>query len=475
MSKARSRASSRLKPRTRVESDTLGPVRVPAVRYWGAQTQRSLENFAIGEERMPRVLIRAFALQKAAAARANMALGVLDRRRGNAIVRAALEVADGKFPEEFPLKVWQTGSGTQTNMNLNEVIANRANELLGAPRGSKAPVHPNDHVNLSQSTNDSFPTAIHIAAALELRDRLLPALKTLHRALARKARKFARIVKTGRTHMQDAVPLTLGDEFGAYAFQIAEAIARIRRAEPQLYELAQGGTAVGTGLNAPRGFDRAFAREIARLTGIPFRPARNKFAALAAHDALVELSGALNALAAATMKIANDITLLASGPRAGLAEIELPANEPGSSIMPGKVNPTQAEALSMVAAQAMGNNVAVTVAASHGQLDLNAMKPVIAYALLQSIRLLADACASFAEHCIEGIKPDRAALERQMNASLMLVTALSPEIGYDKAAAIAKKAHADGTTLKDAALKLGYVSAAVFDRLVKPEAMLGKR
>ena len=475
MSRARSRASSKLKPRTRVESDTLGPVRVPAVRYWGAQTQRSLENFAIGEERMPRVLIHAFALQKAAAARANMALRVLDKRRGTAIVRAALEVADGKFPEEFPLKVWQTGSGTQTNMNLNEVIGNRANELLGASRGSKTPIHPNDHVNLSQSTNDSFPTAIHIAAALELRDRLLPALKALQRALKRKAREFARIVKTGRTHMQDAVPLTLGDEFGAYAFQIAEAIERIRRAEPQLYELAQGGTAVGTGLNAPRGFDRAFAREIARLTAIPFRAARNKFAALAAHDALVELSGALNALAAAVMKIANDIKLLASGPRAGLAEIELPANEPGSSIMPGKVNPTQAEALSMAAAQVMGNNIAVTVAASHGQLDLNAMKPVIAYALLQSIRLLADACASFAAHCVDGIKPDRAALKRQMSASLMLVTALSPAIGYDKAAAIAKKAHADGTTLKDAALKLGHVSAAEFDRLVRPEAMLGKR
>jgi fumarate hydratase class II len=458
-----------------VESDTLGPVRVPAVRYWGAQTQRSLQNFAIGEERMPRELIGAFALQKAAAARANMALGALDKRRGNAIVRAALEIADGKFPEEFPLKVWQTGSGTQTNMNLNEVIANRANELLGAPRGSKRPVHPNDHVNLSQSTNDSFPTAIHIAAALELRDRLLPALRALHRALQRKARAFARIVKTGRTHMQDAVPLTLGDEFGAYTFQIEEAIARVRRAEPQLYELAQGGTAVGTGLNAPRGFDRRFAREIARHTGIPFRPARNKFAALAAHDALVELSGALDTLAAAAMKIANDIKLLASGPRAGLAEIELPANEPGSSIMPGKVNPTQAEALSMVAAQVMGNHVAVTVAASHGQLDLNAMKPVIGYALLQSIRLLADACASFAEHCVEGIKPDRAALKRQMNASLMLVTALSPSIGYEKAAAIAKKAHAEGTTLRDAALKLGHVSAAEFDRLVKPEAMLGRR
>jgi len=475
MSRARSRASSRLKPKTRVESDTLGSVRVPAARLWGAQTQRSLENFPIGEERMPRALIHAFALQKAAAARANMALGALDRRRGGAIVRAAIEIADGKFPEEFPLKVWQTGSGTQTNMNLNEVIANRANEMLGAPRGSKSPVHPNDHVNLSQSTNDSFPTAMHVAAALELSDRLLPALKQLQHALSRKARAFARLVKTGRTHMQDAVPLTLGDEFGAYAHQIAEAIARIRRAEPSVYELAQGGTAVGTGLNAPRGFDRVFAREIARSTGIPFRPAPNKFAALAAHDALVELSGALNTLAAALIKIANDIKLLASGPRAGLAEIALPANEPGSSIMPGKVNPTQAEALSMAAAQAIGNHVAITVAASHGQLDLNAMKPVIGYALLQSIRLLGDASASFAERCVDGIRADRASLARQMNASLMLVTALSPRIGYDKAAAIAKKAHADGTTLKAAALALGYVGAAEFDRLVRPEAMLGKR
>jgi fumarate hydratase class II len=447
----------------------MGPVEVAADRLWGAQTQRSLENFRIGGERMPEALVRAFGLQKKAAALANMRLGVLARRLGRAIAAAAGEVADGKLSDHFPLVVWQTGSGTQTNMNANEVIANRASEMLGGQRGAKSPVHPNDHVNLGQSSNDSFPTAMHVAAAIEIRQNLLPALAHLERALAAKARAFARIVKIGRTHLQDATPLTLGQEFSGYAAQVADGIARVRATLPRLHELAQGGTAVGTGLNTLAGFDHAFAREIAALTGIPFRPARNKFAA---HDALVEVSGALNALAAALNKIANDVRLLASGPRSGLGEIALPENEPGSSIMPGKVNPTQAEALTMVCARVIGNHVTITVANAQGHLELNVFKPVIIDALLQSIRLLADASRSFADNCVVGIVPERARIQTQLERSLMLVTALAPRLGYDAAARIAKKAHADGSTLKESALALGLIGAAEFDRLMDPRKMI---
>jgi fumarate hydratase class II len=451
----------------------MGEVRVPGDRLWGAQTQRSLENFRIGGERIPEELIRAFGIQKKAAAFANMRLHLLPKRLGAAIARAADEVADGRLAEHFPLVVWQTGSGTQTNMNANEVIANRANEILGGKRGAKSPVHPNDHVNLGQSSNDSFPAAMHIAAGIEIRERLLPALEHLHRALAAKAREFARIVKLGRTHLQDATPLTLGQEFSGYALQVRDGITRIRATLPRLYELAQGGTAVGTGLNTVAGFDRAFAREVARLTGLPFRPARNKFAALAAHDTLVEVSGALNTLAAALNKIANDVRLLASGPRSGFGEIVLPENEPGSSIMPGKVNPTQAEALTMVCARVIGNHVTVTFAGAQGHLELNVFKPVLIDALLQSVRLLADAGRSFADNCVAGITPDRERIKHHLDRSLMLVTALAPRLGYDAAARIAKKAHVEGTTLKEAAVALRLIDGDDFDRLVDPRRMLG--
>jgi fumarate hydratase class II len=460
-------------PRIRIETDSMGEVRVPNDRLWGAQTQRSLENFRIGGERMPAALIRALGLQKKAAALANMRLGLLPKRLGSPIVRAAGEVADGRLADQFPLVVWQTGSGTQTNMNANEVIANRANEILGGKRGAKSPVHPNDHVNLGQSSNDSFPAAMHIAAAIEVHEQLLPALAHVHQALAAKAREFARIVKLGRTHLQDATPLTLGQEFSGYAQQVRDGIARIRAALPRLYELAQGGTAVGTGLNTVAGFDRAFAREITRLTGLPFRPARSKFAALAAHDALVEVSGALNTLAVALNKIANDVRLLASGPRSGFGELLLPENEPGSSIMPGKVNPTQAEALTMVCARVIGNHVTVTFAGAQGHLELNVFKPVLIYALLQSVRLLADAGRSFADNCVAGIMPDRERIKHHLDRSLMLVTALAPRLGYDAAARIAKKAHAEGTTLKEAALALRLIDGDDFDRLVDPRKMLG--
>ncbi len=453
----------------------MGAVAVPADRYWGAQTQRSLENFRIGGETMPAPLIRALGIVKEAAARANMRLGRLDRRRGEAIAAAAAEVAALKLLQHFPLVVWQTGSGTQSNMNANEVIANRAIEMLGGRVGSKSPVHPNDHVNLGQSSNDCFPTAMHIAAALEVEERLLPALRRLGRALAAKAAEFANIVKIGRTHLQDATPLTLGQEFSGYARQIELGVARIEAARPRLHALAQGGTAVGTGLNTAPGFAEAFAEEAARLTGLPLTSATNKFEALAAHDALVELSGALNVLAVSAMKIANDIRLMASGPRCGIGEIRLPENEPGSSIMPGKVNPTQAEALTMVAAQVMGNHVAVTIAGSQGNFELNVFKPVIIANVLRSIRLLADACDSFAERCVAGIAADRERIAQLLRRSLMLVTALSPHIGYDKAAEIAKKAHQEGTTLEAAAVALGYVTAADFARWVRPEAMLGPR
>jgi fumarate hydratase class II len=458
--------------RTRQESDSLGEVAVDDARYWGAQTQRSLQNFRIGGERMPAEMVRALGLQKKAAALANRRLGLLPARLARAIIQAADQVIDGTLIDEFPLVVWQTGSGTQSNMNANEVIAGRANEILSGKRGGKTPVHPNDHVNLGQSSNDSFPTAMHIAAAELVSKRTLPALRTLHKALSAKEREFAKLVKIGRTHLQDATPLTLGDEFGAYARQVELGIERVDTALKDVFELAQGGTAVGTGLNSIAGFDAAFGREIAKLTRLPFRPARNKFEALAAHDALVQLSGALNTLAVSLMKIANDIRLLGSGPRAGLGELLLPENEPGSSIMPGKVNPTQAEALTMVAAQVMGNHVSVSIAGSNGHLELNVFKPVIIFNVLQSARLLGDAAESFALNCIAGIRADKARLEELLQRSLMLVTALNPHIGYDKASKIARKAHLEGMSLKEAALNLGFLDEKSFDRLVRPETML---
>jgi fumarate hydratase class II len=458
---------------TRIERDSMGAVAVPAERYWGAQTQRSLENFRIGGERMPLALIRALALQKKAAAEANVALGALDQRLGAAIAAAAQAVIDGKHDDEFPLVVWQTGSGTQTNMNMNEVLANLANESLGGKRGDQRPVHPNDHVNLGQSSNDSFPTAMHIAAVREIHLGLLPALKTLAAALDAKAREFAGIIKIGRTHLQDATPVPLSAEFGAYRHQVAFGIDRIESCLPRLYALAQGGTAVGTGLNAPKGFADRFIAELNRATKLPFVSAPDKFEALAAHDALVELSGALNVLAASLTKIANDIRLMGSGPRCGIGELKLPENEPGSSIMPGKVNPTQCEALTMVAAQVMGNHVTITIAGSQGHFELNVMKPVIIYNVLQSLRLIADGAASFAEHCVAGIAADRGRIAELLDRSLMLVTALAPHIGYDKAAAIAKAAHHDGTSLRQAALASGHVSAEDFDQWVRAEAMIG--
>jgi fumarate hydratase class II len=457
----------------RIETDSFGPIEVPAERYWGAQTQRSLLNFRIGGERMPVPLVRALGVVKLAAARVNVRLGALEPRLGEAIAKAAEEVVEGKLDAEFPLVVWQTGSGTQTNMNANEVIAGRANELLGAGRGGKSPVHPNDHVNRGQSSNDTFPTAMHVAAAQEVHHRLLPALNHLHGALAGKAKAFADIVKIGRTHLQDATPLTLGQEFSGYAHQVAMGIERVRAALPRVLELAQGGTAVGTGLNAKKGFAEAVAAEIARITGLPFVTAPNKFEALAAHDALVELSGALNTVAVSLMKIANDIRLLGSGPRSGLGELRLPENEPGSSIMPGKVNPTQCEALTMVCCQVMGNHVAVTIGGANGHLELNVFKPVIAHNVLQSIRLLADAARSFTDNCVAGIEANRERIRELVERSLMLVTALAPKIGYDAAAKVAKKAHAEGITLKESALALDLVTAEEFETLVRPETMLG--
>ena len=458
--------------RTRIETDSMGEIAVPADRYWGAQTQRSLQNFRIGEERMPAALIRALGLQKKAAALANMELGELDKRIGEAILRAADEVIDGTLADHFPLVVWQTGSGTQTNMNANEVIANRAIELLGGAIGSKDPVHPNDHVNRGQSSNDSFPTAMHIAAVQEITGRLVPALRRLHGALDGKSREFADIVKIGRTHTQDATPLTLGQEFSGYAAQVDYGIARAEGTLARLYPLAQGGTAVGTGLNTKQGFAELFAARVAALTGFPHVTAPNKFEALAAHDAIVEASGALNTLATSLMKIANDIRFLGSGPRSGLGELLLPANEPGSSIMPGKVNPTQAEALTQVCAQVMGNHTAITVAGAGGHFELNVFKPVMIHNLLQSIRLLADAAVSFADNCIAGIAADRERIAALLGRSLMLVTALVPHIGYDNAAKIAKKAHEEGTTLREAAAALGLVTLEQFDTWVRPEAML---
>ncbi len=468
MAKARNRTRST----TRTETDTFGPIEVPADRYWGAQTERSRRNFRIGEERMPIALIRAFGIIKHAAAEVNHALGLLDARRTKAIVRAAQEVIDGKLDDHFPLLVWQTGSGTQTNMNVNEVIAARANEMLGGKRGAKAPVHPNDHVNMSQSSNDCFPTAMHIATVQEATHRLLPALAHLHGALQKKSREFAGIVKIGRTHTQDATPLTLGQEFSGYAAQVAHARVRVQTALKELYPLAQGGTAVGTGLNSKPQFARLVAKRIAALTGLPFVSAPNKFEALASHDPTVFVHGALTSAATGLFKIANDIRLLGSGPRSGLGELILPENEPGSSIMPGKVNPTQSEALTMVCCQVFGNHTTVTIAGSQGHFELNVYKPVIVYAMLQSIRLLADASVSFTDLCVTGIRANEPRIRELMKNSLMLVTALAPKIGYERAAAIAKAAHANGTTLRQEALRLGYVTAAEFDRLVRPERMI---
>jgi fumarate hydratase class II len=459
----------------RIEADTMGEIEVPADRYWGAQTQRSLENFPIGDERMPLSMVRALGIQKQAAARANLALGQLEDEIAGTIDQAAQEIIDGKFDDQFPLVVWQTGSGTQSNMNANEVIANRANEILGGQRGDKSPVHPNDHVNLSQSSNDTFPTAMHIATVIEIEDRLLPALARLHGALAEKAAEFDKIIKIGRTHTQDATPLTLGQEFSGYAAQVQGVIDGARRTLPELYQLAQGGTAVGTGLNAPVGFAERFAEEVADLTGKAFVTMSNKLAGLAAHDALVATSGALNVGAVAVMKIANDIRLLGSGPRSGIGELRLPANEPGSSIMPGKVNPTQSEAITMVAAQIMGNHVAVTVAGSNGHFELNVFKPVIIYNVLQSARLLGDAARSFADRCVAGIEANTAHINELMEQSLMLVTALNPHIGYDNAAKVAKKAFADGTTLKEAAIELNLLTAEQYDEWVRPENMIEPR
>jgi len=455
----------------RIEHDTMGPVEVPADKLWGAQTQRSRENFKIGDQRMPLPLIRAFGIQKKASALANMKLGELDAKLGEAIVAAADEVMAGKLDDHFPLVVWQTGSGTQTNMNANEVIANRAMQIMGGQPGEKT-VHPNDHVNRGQSSNDSFPTAMHIAAVEQIEHALIPALEGLYKALTAKSKEFDRIIKIGRTHLQDAVPLTLGQEFSGYAKQIEYGILRVKTPLPRLLELAQGGTAVGTGLNAKPGFAEEFARQTAAITGLPFVPAPNKFEALAAHDALVEASGELNTVACSLMKIANDVRLLGSGPRCGIGEILLPENEPGSSIMPGKVNPTQSEALTMVCAQVMGNNVAVTVAGSNGHFELNVFKPVIIHNVLQSVRLLADAARSFTDNCVVGILPNEPRIQKLLRESLMLVTALNPYVGYDNAAKIAKLAHKKDITLKEAAAELNLIDPDKFDDLIQPEKMV---
>jgi fumarate hydratase class II len=459
---------------TRIESDSFGEIAVPAARLWGAQTQRSLENFRIGGELMPAGVVQALAVVKRSAARVNARLGLIEPRLAEAIVSAADEVAEGRHDREFPLVVWQTGSGTQSNMNMNEVIANRANQILGGQLGARSPVHPNDHVNLGQSSNDTIPSAIHLAAALAITGELLPSLGRMADQLEAKAAVWDGIVKIGRTHTQDATPLTLGQEVSGWAAQVRGGIGRVELALPGLYQLAQGGTAVGTGLNAPKGFAEAIAAEIAETTGLPFVTAPNKFEALAAQDALLFAHGALNTLAASLYKIASDIRLLGSGPRAGLGELRLPENEPGSSIMPGKVNPTQCEALTQVCAQVFGNHAAVTFAASQGQFELNTYRPVVAYNVLQSIRLLGDASASFTEHLLAGLEPRRDTLAAGVERSLMLVTALAPAIGYDRAAAIAKDAHARGVMLREAALAAG-VTADEYDRLVRPEAMLGPR
>ena len=457
---------------TRTETDTFGPIEVASDRYWGAQSQRSIGNFKIGWERQPLSVIRALGIVKRAAAEANMALGKLDPKLGTVIIAAAQEVIDGKLDDHFPLVVWQTGSGTQSNMNANEVISNRAIEMLGGVMGSKSPVHPNDHVNMSQSSNDTYPTAMHIACAEEAAGALLPALKHLEVHLTAKEKAFAHIIKIGRTHTQDATPLTLGQEFGGYRQQLTNGIARITQTLPGLYELAQGGTAVGTGLNAPVGFAEKVAAQITAITGLPFVTAPNKFEALAAHDAMVFSHGAINSMAAALFKIANDIRFLGSGPRAGLGELALPENEPGSSIMPGKVNPTQCEALTMVCAQVFGNQSTMTFAGASGHFELNVFNPVMAYNFLQSTRLLGDAALSFADNCVAGIEAREDNIKANLERSLMLVTALNSRIGYDNAAKIAKTAHKNGTTLRDEAVGGGYVTNEEFDALVRPEKMI---
>jgi fumarate hydratase class II len=457
----------------RVETDTFGPIEVPADRYWGAQAQRSLGNFKIGWEKQPAAIVRALGIVKRAAAETNMELGKLDLALGKAIVAAAQEVIDGKLDGHFPLAVWQTGSGTQSNMNANEVISNRAIEMLGGTMGSKGPVHPNDHVNMSQSSNDTYPTAMHIACAEEIERRLLPALRRLHGALEAKAKAWGHIIKIGRTHTQDATPLTLGQEFSGYATQAANGIKRIESTLPDLMQLAQGGTAVGTGLNAPRGFAERVAARIAAITGLAFTSAPNKFEALAAHDAMVMSHGAINTVAVSLFKIANDIRFLGSGPRSGLGELALPENEPGSSIMPGKVNPTQCEALTQVCVQVFGNHSALTFAGSQGHFELNVFNPVMAYNFLQSVQLLADASVSFTDNCVVGITPREDNIKAALERSLMLVTALAPRIGYDAAAKIAKTAHKAGTTLREEAVRGGYVTAEEFDRLVDPGRMIG--
>jgi fumarate hydratase class II len=457
---------------TRTETDTMGNVEVPADRYWGAQTARSVHFFRIGDERFPREMIRALGLVKKAAALVNQDLGLLPKEKAGPIVAAADEVIAGALDDHFPLVIWQTGSGTQTNMNANEVISNRAIEQMGGTMGSKKPVHPNDDVNRSQSSNDVFPTAIHIAASEQISHRLIPAVQALRDALDAKSRDFADIVKIGRTHLQDATPLTLGQEFSGYVAMLDLSLEGLRAALPNLRSLAIGGTAVGTGLNSPEGFGERMAARLTELTDQPFKSAPNKFQALASHEAAVGASGALKTLACALMKIANDVRWLSSGPRAGLGELRIPENEPGSSIMPGKVNPTQSEAMTMVCAQVMGNVVAIGIGGASGNFELNVFKPLIAHNLLQSVRLLADACASFREHCVEGIQPTHERIRSHVHNSLMLVTALAPHIGYDKAAAIAKRAHEAGTTLREAALHLGHVAAEEFDRIVRPEHMV---
>ena len=460
---------------SRTESDSFGPIAVPADAYWGAQTERSIGNFPFGpREQLPLEIVHALGFIKQAAARVNARIGGLDPKLAEVIQQAAGEVARGDLDSQFPLVIWQTGSGTQSNMNVNEVIAGRANEILTGKRGGKAPVHPNDHVNKSQSSNDSFPTAMHVSAARAVHLRLVPALKLMHARLADQAERWDSIVKIGRTHLQDATPLTLGQEFSGYAAQVAACIERVEGVLPRLMMLAQGGTAVGTGLNAPKGFAADFAKEISKLTQLPFQSAPNKFAELAAHDTMVELSGVLNVIAVALTKIANDIRLLGSGPRCGLGELKLPENEPGSSIMPGKVNPTQAEMLTMVAAQVMGNHVAVTIGGLQGHLELNVFKPLIGANLIRSINLLATGMESFTQRMLDGAEPDEKRIAELMNRSLMLVTALAPEIGYDNAAAIAKHAHKKNLTLKEAGLELGLIDEATFDRVVKPDKMIGR-
>jgi len=461
----------------RIESDSIGEVEVATHVYWGAQTQRSLQNFKIGgkNHQMPLPVVRAFGIQKRACAIVNKKLGNLEENIANVIVKVAEEIIEGKLDEHFPLVIYQTGSGTQSNMNANEVISNRAIEILGGELGSKKPVHPNDHVNRSQSSNDTFPTVMHIAVAMQLRDLLMPAMRTFHKGLMDKVKEFEGIIKIGRTHTMDATPVTLSQEFSGYAQQIEFGMQRLNNVTPRLYYLAQGGTAVGTGLNTWEGFAEGVAKEIAEFTGIPFQTAPNKFEALAAHDVMVEMHGALNTIAASVMKISNDIRFLGSGPRCGIGELNLPANEPGSSIMPGKVNPTQCEAITMVCARVMGNNSTVTIAGSNGHFELNVFKPVMVATVLESMRLLADSMVSFTNKCVVGIKPNVTRIEESLQNSLMLVTALNPHIGYDKASIVAKKAFKNGTSLKAACLELGYLTAEQFDRLVRPQLMIGPK